>query len=906
MQIENSELNLNRIKSEMNQFESDMSDTMKVVHARGVESINSCLSGIENEISTFYEELAECNHRQKQSKQGLKAVEEYGFALSEDFENTLIWFGDTFDFALSGAEYLKELPSEKREGALHNAPWLPKAIFLHEKDFNAIINNPARLSANVMDSSVIIANIDHLRENRKISLGDVFIPYRDPEHYIGVLDKDKTIENLKSKINTVDKEINKLSLLLETAKKDHDVLIRYIDKYLEDYASKKREEMSEHENLMKEYINELSKIRYQIKNDTEALNQSHSDLIELQEKQHISSTKLKVLEELSEVTDEIEEAQKTLDHKKSSFKEVEDSQRRIKNQLSRLDIELKEKEESVLKLRDHKRKLESDIEILAEFNVEGVDVLSEQDIEELRAEYESINTVINNVAGDLEQIKESIKKNREHIQELEEDIREKQISIEDIKAAKPQQPFSAEYLESLKNRINSFKDELKNVENIYNEAYEVQLRIKIEFETKVKAYNSKASENYLPSPNLREASQFDDELDTKSKEAYLLSNEIEQLDKLCQNKEKELEELESEYKGYDILNGNYQFGNMDIDVSSELISYIAIKVQLDEFFSKVKTNTGKFRSAKEQFIRNVDNLSVAISFKDVIRHKLQVSESLDEAKLSADSLEKYANSIISKIEMSQKQVDALKQIEEKIIDQAFGIAMMYRDYLKKFPQMSKINIDGKPYDMVRINFDQCEYSDEQAKVEMHQYIQYRIHDIETGKIKRNEIVDHLTPKNLINNVIDMKRIKVQIRKIDRNSHRFQMWDEIKASDGQENTMYIIFLVVLMSYIRDIVVDRKDKNTSKVLIIDNPFGSTSSFYLWEKIWSILEKNNVQMICSGHKISAKIQEFFPINNILTEELSASGRIKVGIKVRARDEVKERIERHERIGQLSLDVH
>ncbi len=117
-------------------------------------------------------------------------------------------------------------------------------------------------------------------------------------------------------------------------------------------------------------------------------------------------------------------------------------------------------------------------------------------------------------------------------------------------------------------------------------------------------------------------------------------------------------------------------------------------------------------------------------------------------------------------------------------------------------------------------------------------------------------------------------------------------------------MFIIFMVVLMSYIRDIVVDRKDKNTSKVLIIDNPFGLTSACYLWEKIAAILEKNNVQIICPGHKISPSVMEYFPVRHVLTEETSTDGRTRVNVKTTAKDEIMDRIKQQQRYGQLMLE--
>ncbi len=189
------------------------------------------------------------------------------------------------------------------------------------------------------------------------------------------------------------------------------------------------------------------------------------------------------------------------------------------------------------------------------------------------------------------------------------------------------------------------------------------------------------------------------------------------------------------------------------------------------------------------------------------------------------------------------------------------------------------------------------YSEAEAEVEMRRYIQDLSRSIESGKIGQDDLVDHLRPKQLVSRVMDLGRARAKIRKIDRGSRDFQAWDMIKASEGQENAIYIIFFVILMSFIRYIVVNGIYEITAKVLIVDNPFGSTGAYYLWEPIWSILERNNVQLICSGHKIRSEIREFFPINHLLTEEISTDNTIRINIKVEAVGEAKDALERSQR---------
>jgi hypothetical protein len=273
---------------------------------------------------------------------------------------------------------------------------------------------------------------------------------------------------------------------------------------------------------------------------------------------------------------------------------------------------------------------------------------------------------------------------------------------------------------------------------------------------------------------------------------------------------------------------------------------------------------------------------------------LKESDSLLDAESNQQQLNNFSQIINEKIEFHHKTIEVLKEVEEKIVNQALGMARIYRDYLKEFPQMSKLDIGGKIVDMIRINFDECVYPDDRAQLEMRRYIQDLNKWIKDGKITRQELQKSFRPEQLVARVMEMGKIQVKIRKIEEESQGFQKWDMIKASDGQENTMYIIFLIALMSYIRNIVVGRYDTNTSKVLLLDNPFGSTGAFYLWAPIWSILKRNNIQLICSGHKISSKIREFFPVNCLLTEDIAKSGLRRVNIKVEARGEAKEIINR------------
>ncbi len=66
-------------------------------------------------------------------------------------------------------------------------------------------------------------------------------------------------------------------------------------------------------------------------------------------------------------------------------------------------------------------------------------------------------------------------------------------------------------------------------------------------------------------------------------------------------------------------------------------------------------------------------------------------------------------------------------------------------------------------------------------------------------------------------------------------------------------------------------------------------------------SHIENNNVHIICSFHRISPSVREYFLVRHVLTEEVSTDGRIRVNLKTSAKDDVTDKINRQKRCGQL-----
>jgi len=885
------------IRNHLEEFEEQKSDAFEIARSYGQDSIESCHIYLQNGREKLQENLASQKRNLKQLNQDLEIVETYGFPLSEEFVRSRNSLKQRYPSLQSGAEYLKELSEERREEVLEYAPWLPKSLLLIDRNFKEIVRNPYTLPTEIQDAEIILANLDPLRENRKLSLGDVFVPYRPVQHSLEVLTKDRTIERLKRQISGVKSEISKIEEELQTSANDFEILRRFLEKYLPEVEFEKKSELSKRTENRKEFEIALNRVLEQINANENGIIESQAELEKKREKTGLFEKKLELLVEIQKIEEETQRIRANLISISKKIDGFENSLHNVGNRITQLSVEIQEKEEILRQKNDFLRELNQEIKQYESYSGLDITIPSHDNLEEILSEYRASKQVLDNKAGDVGRIEADIQRDRSDIGRYREDIQHLNVALADIEAENPKQPYSKEYRKQLDQNIGDFRNQLERVKKSYDNAEKGYIRLDLEFSRLVEEYNAKGSDAYRPDFTLTDTSEFDDQLHNKDRELQGINTEIEDFQKVNVGKEEEYRHLQTNHTEFRVLDGTHHFIEISAISSEDLIEYHIIKEQLDRCQQTVGKNKEHFNGAKEQLLHNIANIIVATAFKDVIKQKLRVAENYSEAESNQKHLNEYLSHISSKAEMSRKQVEALREVENKIVDQALGMAKIYRNHLQDFPSMSKLDIEGRQYEMIRINFDNCIYDDDRAMVEMRRYIQDLNKNIWNGSIKLEELEKALRPNQLVKRIIDIGKIRVKIRKIDQDSHDYQIWDMIKASDGQENTMFIIFLIVLMSYIRDIVVGRHDKNTSKVLIIDNPFGSTGAYYLWEPIWSILERNNVQMICSGHKIGAKIRDFFPVNHLLTREISSSGRIRVNIKVEASGEARDIIERNER---------
>lgn len=892
--IESERDTISRIDAEFVKFKHDNEKLQKIFVVYGKEETESCISYLEREIEKFNENLILQKNKILDLNQRLNIVQQYGFSLDKDFVQAVGIMKERYPQSVSGAEFLRGLPEARRSEVLDLAPWIPNTMLLLDQFFKEIIRAPYTLPVEIQEISPILASIDLFRMDRPITLGDVFIPHRDANFSKDVLTKEKTIARMKKDIVSSEENVSRIQLSIKDFSQDLYIVRSFSDHYNSETESELSEKLIMHQNLVKEFDDKLCVTKEQKIKNQEICAKYLENVKENKERQKLFKDDLGILQDIKKTEEDIRSNQENLEKIEFEQKELDTSIRQSQQEIERTQIDLNKISESIRQSRESLENYRREIREYQPYAGADSEIILERDTNEIRSDYRAIKKVVDEVVGTVGEIESAIATARSSIEGYQEDIKVLNISLDELAIKNPVARVSDDFIHQLQEKINDLGIQRNAVNALLEKAKEEYQIQNHELKQKIVHYQTISSESYSPNSDILESGPFIEELAKTTKEIGILENQITSLKADKQQKENTLKTFQAFFTEYRVLNGTYNFKNSLCNPADQFLEPDVFKGDLERSFQGVKRGKNRCENAKNTAIQNVSEIYVATEFKEIIKYKLKESGSLQEAESNQKQLNDFSHIIREKIGIHTKTIEALKEVEANIVNQAIGMAIIYRDYLKDFPQMSKLDIDGKIIEMVRINFDECIYPDDRARSEMGRYIQVLNKGIRDGTIKRQDLQKSFRPEQLVGRVMEMGKIQVKIRKIEEGSQIFQKWDMIKASDGQENTMYIIFLIALMSYIRNIVVGRYDKNTSKVLLLDNPFGSTGAFYLWAPIWSILTRNNIQLICSGHKISSKIREFFPVHHILTEEISKRGLRRISIKVEASGEAKEIIDR------------
>ena len=242
----------------------------------------------------------------------------------------------------------------------------------------------------------------------------------------------------------------------------------------------------------------------------------------------------------------------------------------------------------------------------------------------------------------------------------------------------------------------------------------------------------------------------------------------------------------------------------------------------------------------------------------------------------------YIANINEQMQKISHDIIQLESYQQDFTRRCIQRAELLLGQLRKLEPLSRIEVNGRRTSMIELKLLEFEAREKQLRMKAH--IEGIVREIgQEETVDRKRIASQLSTKELLAQIADMDKAAVRLYKIESipENSRFYRWETAIGSEGQNNSLYFIFAACLISFIRMLSISNTAVRTRKVIIADNPFGPTSAVYLWDPMFKIMKQNNIQLIAPGHKITREITSRFAVSYLLNQDILQDGRMRVVVK-------------------------
>ena len=289
--------------------------------------------------------------------------------------------------------------------------------------------------------------------------------------------------------------------------------------------------------------------------------------------------------------------------------------------------------------------------------------------------------------------------------------------------------------------------------------------------------------------------------------------------------------------------------------------------KINNFYNDIKNENLGTNTTIDSFLENINPYGQGKEFADYYFVYERLTESI-----------KVMDALLSEIETSLKHIeDDIENIKYKALGQGKDIYIE----MKKISDNANVKMPGKLRKTSLLEIELPKELDAFAKNRIDEYIDECIANLreECKKIESSEekrkLIDKkvrgwLSDRQLLNKVINSETIEVKLYKIDisEKNSGLRKWKDVivENSGGEKFISCLILVIALIQYSRTKIFERagseKTLETTKIFIIDNPFGKMSSTHLLKGLTDILAKFNVQAICLSDLSQSSITNQFNV--------------------------------------------
>ncbi len=226
--------------------------------------------------------------------------------------------------------------------------------------------------------------------------------------------------------------------------------------------------------------------------------------------------------------------------------------------------------------------------------------------------------------------------------------------------------------------------------------------------------------------------------------------------------------------------------------------------------------------------------------------------------------------------VNQDLKDIEKNINHMIIQARIQGVNLYNE-MKKISESSYVQLPDRKTKTQKLKLEIPQELDQFVEDRIRNYVNYCITILRgefAGKDApaqdiRKKIQVLLSDRELLNHTIDQTKIDVKLYKVDINPKNsgLKLWEDtmVQNSGGEKFVACFTLISSLIGYTRTKMLEERgetNKYDSRVFIIDNPFGRTSSKHLLEVMVEIARKFNTQLICLSDISQSSITDQFTL--------------------------------------------
>lgn len=771
-----------------------------------------------------------------------------------------------------GMEWLKKNSKSKDENEklLRKNPFIPYSLIMNSKDIENLKKEPIESFTSYPVFIVQKENLESIidEDNKKlISLEKINFLISFNNKMLDEVELKKLMEEKKTEISVLKSKLDEKSAEITFyEEKKNRVLYSVLDKKKYNDTLSRKKSLEEEGKLIDNHLFELRKVIDDLNNKVRGWNLSIKK--KEQEENHLRG-KTEAFRDLKEKynnycsdKDKKESLEEERDHISSSISEEE-----VKT--GKFTAEKTDEEERLRNLKNKAEAIKAKLTVYESYK-EGT--LVQKDIEDIEARYESLTKQITDNEKTLEK---RLEQANGRFSGKERELTEKQ------------QEYSLEEKQYKDEQYDSFKEKLLKQEIKTKEELIDRLKKENNNHDKNKALIEQSISN-----NLKDLiNKFQKEKPKERAELTEINFEekINDLEydrkKLQESVNKLLEKIRLIENNRSILSEYEDFKinkETDMDIDSLNLDRFRGELLRDYKASLEAGKESKSRLAKE--IERVTRKELFNNDDFFKRPLMKLEELASDPQYLLDNLNITLSSYKNLMEKLNADIELINKEKENVLQSLFDYVYEVHENISKIDKNSSIQVRGRSIKMLRILLPLWEDNKAQYKLKLTDLID-RVTKNALEKLDKNENIEEtisteITTRNLYNEVVSISSVEIKLYKIEEEKEYPISWDEVAKNSGGEGFLSaFVILSSLLSYMRRDDTDIfAEKESSKVLVMDNPFAQTSSEHLLKPLIEIAKKSNTQLICltglGGDSIYNRFDNIYVLNLI-------SSKLKGGIQ-------------------------